>query len=104
MMESMIASPLPTRAEVFDVANAVLDGTDAVMLSGETAVGKHPDVVVSAMARVILGAEKETSNIISQHRLDRAFSDTDETIAMAAMYAANHMENMKAILLLFHPI
>lgn len=98
MMESMIESPLPTRAEVFDVANAVLDGTDAVMLSGETAVGKHPDVVVSAMARVILGAEKETSNIISQHRLDRAFSDTDETIAMAAMYAANHMENMKAIL------
>tara|TARA_B110000483_G_scaffold147265_1_gene175737 strand:- start:114040 stop:115476 length:1437 start_codon:yes stop_codon:yes gene_type:complete len=97
MMESMIESPLPTRAEVFDVANAVLDGTDAVMLSAETAVGKHPHLVVAAMARVIIGAEKESSNIISQHRLDRKFSATDETIAMAAMYAANHMEDMKAI-------
>ncbi len=97
MMESMIESPLPTRAEVFDVANAVLDGTDAVMLSAETAVGKHPHLVVAAMARVIRGAEKESVNVISQHRRDRKFVGTDETIAMAAMYAANHMENMKAI-------
>lgn len=97
MMESMIDSPLPTRAEVFDVANAVLDGTDAVMLSAETAVGKHPAKVVAAMDRVIRGAEKERMTQQSQHRLDRKFSSSDETIAMAAMYAANHMENMKAI-------
>lgn len=97
MMESMIDSPLPTRAEVFDVANAVLDGTDAVMLSAETAVGKHPDKVVAAMNRVIRGAEKERVLQKSQHRLDRKFDSTEETIAMAAMYAANQMENMKAI-------
>lgn len=97
MMESMIESPLPTRAEVFDVANAVLDGTDAVMLSAETAVGKHPDKVVAAMDRVIRGAEKERILQQSQHRLDKKFESSDETIAMAAMYAANHMENMKAI-------
>lgn len=98
MMESMIDSSLPTRAEVFDVANAVLDGTDAVMLSAETAVGAHPDKVVAAMDRVIRGAEKERITQESQHRLDRKFESSDETIAMAAMYAANHMENMKAII------
>lgn len=97
MMESMIESSLPTRAEVFDVANAVLDGTDAVMLSAETAVGKHPDMVIAAMDRVIRGAEKERTAQTSQHRLDRKFDSSEETIAMAAMYAANHMENMKAI-------
>lgn len=97
MMESMIESPLPTRAEVFDVANAVLDGTDAVMLSAETAVGAHPDKVVAAMDRVIRGAEKERILLKSQHRLDRKFDSTEETIAMAAMYAANQMEDMKAI-------
>ena len=97
MMESMIESPLPTRAEVFDVANAVLDGTDAVMLSAETATGAHPQKVVEAMARVIVGAEKERITQVSQHRLDRKFDTVQETIAMAAMYAANHMENIKAI-------
>ncbi len=97
MMESMIESSLPTRAEVFDVANAVLDGTDAVMLSAETAVGKHPDKVIAAMDRVIRGAEKERITQTSQHRMDRKFESSEETIAMATMYAANHMENMKAI-------
>ncbi len=98
MMESMIESPLPTRAEVFDVANAVLDGTDAVMLSAETAMGKHPEKVVQAVDRVIRGAEKERMTQVSQHRLDRQFGPSDEVIAMAAMYAANHMKDMCAIL------
>ncbi|MEQ9208862.1 MAG: pyruvate kinase [Pseudomonadales bacterium] len=100
MMESMIESPLPTRAEVSDVANAVLDGTDAVMLSAETAVGKYPVKCVQAMTRIIQGAEKERMTQVSQHRLDRQFERIDETIAMAAMYAANHMGSTKAIVCL----
>ncbi|MAT52493.1 MAG: pyruvate kinase [Porticoccaceae bacterium] len=100
MMESMIESPLPTRAEVFDVANAVLDGTDAVMLSAETATGNHPVKVVEAMARIITGAEKQPANRHSGHRLDRMFERTDEAIAMAAMYTANHLGSVKAILCL----
>lgn len=98
MMESMIDSPLPTRAEVSDVANAVLDGTDAVMLSAESAVGKFPVKVIEAMTRIIRGAEKEHITQVSQHRMDREFQRIDETIAMATMYAANHMGNTKAIL------
>ena len=100
MMETMIESPLPTRAEVFDVANAVLDGTDAVMLSAETASGKHPVKVVEAMARIIVGAEKQPANRTSGHRMDIAFQRTDEAIAMAAMYTANHLGSVKAILCL----
>ena len=100
MMETMIESPLPTRAEVFDVANAVLDGTDAVMLSAETASGKHPVKVVEAMARTIVGAEKQPANRTSGHRMDVAFQRTDEAIAMAAMYTANHLGSVKAILCL----
>ena len=97
MMESMITNAIPTRAEVFDVANAVLDGTDAVMLSGETAMGKHPIRVVEAVSRVCLGAEKEKTNQISGHRVELKWEEIDETIAMATMYAANHLRGVKAI-------
>ncbi|MEG3079706.1 pyruvate kinase [Halomonas sp. 5021] len=97
MMESMIASPLPTRAEVFDVANAVLDGSDAVMLSAETAAGDYPVETVDAMARVCLGAEREKTAQESGHRIHEGFTRPDETIALSAMYAANHMEGVKAI-------
>ncbi|MGJ7457682.1 pyruvate kinase [Halomonas sp. RA08-2] len=97
MMESMIDSPLPTRAEVFDVANAVLDGTDAVMLSAETAAGDFPVETIEAMDRVCLGAEREKSAQESGHRIHEGFSRIDETIALSAMYAANHLSGVAAI-------
>ncbi|WP_027967391.1 pyruvate kinase [Halomonas halocynthiae] len=97
MMESMIESPLPTRAEVFDVANAVLDATDAVMLSAETAAGEYPVETVEAMARVCLGAERERVAQSSEHRIHEEFLRADETIALSAMYAANHMRGVVAI-------
>ncbi len=100
MMESMILHSLPTRAEVFDVANAVLDGTDAVMLSAETATGKCPHGVVEAMSRICCGAEKQPAATVSQHRMEFSFQENDEAIAMAAMYAANHMEGVRAIVCL----
>ena len=100
MMESMISSPLPTRAEVSDVANAVLDYTDAVMLSAESASGQYPVEAVQAMARVCLGAEKHPTTTHSHHRLGETFTRCDETIALAAMYAANHFPGVKAIIAL----
>jgi pyruvate kinase len=98
MMETMIENPMPTRAEVMDVANAVLDGTDAVMLSAETAAGKYPVETVKAMASVCLGAEEHSSVNISNHRNELTFTEISETIAMSAMYAANHLEGVKAII------
>ena len=91
MMQSMVDSPIPTRAEVLDVANAVIDGTDAVMLSQETASGRHPDKAVAAMRRVCLGAERQFEPKIDfgpgAHVLDR----TDQAIALATMFLADRI-------------
>lgn len=98
MMESMINQPLPTRAEVMDVANAVLDGTDAVMLSAETATGQYPVETVLAMAEICLGAEAMPSVTVSHHRMHRSFMTIEETVAMSTMYAANHLQGVTAII------
>lgn len=100
MMESMIKKPMPTRAEVMDVANAVLDGTDAVMLSGETANGDYPVETVKSMAEVCLGAETMPSINVSRHRMEDQFSAIEEAVAMSAMYTANHMKGVAAIIAL----
>ena len=90
MMQSMIENPIPTRAEVFDVANAVIDGTDAVMLSAETATGRHVAKVVEAMDRICRGAEHQRVAMTVERRSGVQFKQMDEAIAKAAMYTANH--------------
>ncbi|HTT08756.1 MAG TPA: pyruvate kinase [Gammaproteobacteria bacterium] len=92
MMESMVENMIPTRAEVFDVANAVLDGTDAVMLSAETSVGKYPDAAVEAMSRICLGTEEQWREQDAHVQLDVHFDRIDEAIAISAMYAANRID------------
>jgi pyruvate kinase len=96
MMESMITSPIPTRAEVSDVANAVLDGTDAVMLSAETAAGQYPLETIEAVHRVVVEAEKEYFSQYHAQKLNQVFIKTDEAVAAAAIYTAQHLK-VKAI-------
>jgi pyruvate kinase len=96
MMQSMVENPIPTRAEVFDVANAVIDGTDAVMLSAETAAGRYPAKVIEAMDRICAGAERQRSTSASERRINIRYKRADEAIAKAAIFTANSL-GVKAI-------
>ena len=91
MMQSMVENPIPTRAEVLDVANAVIDGTDAVMLSAETAIGKYPVKTVEAVHRICLGAERHCAEQGTARQLNVRFQRIDQAIAMAAMFMATNL-------------
>ena len=91
MLQSMVESPIPTRAEVLDVANAVIDGTDAVMLSAESAAGRYPVKAVEAMSRICMGAERQFSHDTDFEKAPRNLEKADQAIAMAAMFLSEHI-------------
>src|SRR5690606_24196742 len=99
MLQSMVDSPIPTRAEVLDVANAVIDGTDVVMLSQETAAGSYPVRAVEAMVRICLGAERQFDTDTDFEAAPRGLQHADQAIAMASMFLAEHIR-VRAILAL----
>ena len=99
MLQSMVDNPIPTRAEVLDVANAVIDGTDAVMLSAETASGSYPVKAVEAMVRICLGAERQFDRDTDFEKAQRNLQAADQAIAMASMFLAEHI-HVRAIVAL----